>query len=343
MTVLASQDARAAPRQQTLAAVIVTCNREKQLRRTVIRLLEEGVDHLLVVDNASTDGTRAWLETLDEPRLHLVLSTVNEGGAGGFERGLRRARTRFDADWYVLMDDDARPHRGAIARFRQLITQEPAGAQAWSALAGGVYYPDGSICETNRPSRNPFWDMASFLRTALGGGRAGFHVSNGDYQRTSPQRVDAASFVGLFLSRKAIDLAGYPHGDLFIYADDVLYTLGLSRAGGRIGFAPWLGFEHDCATFGQGKRFVHRPLWKVYYNYRNGLLAYRAAAGPFFFWPVLLICLPSWTMRARAYQRGERGIFLRLLGLAIRDGLRGRRNRRHEEILARAAPAPNAG
>lgn len=332
------------PSRPRIVAIVATHNRKEELRQTVTRLLDEGIDHLLVVDNASCDGTRAWLQGHEDGRLKLVLSDSNLGGAGGFELGLRVAKERFDADWYVLMDDDARPYRGTIARFRDMIANakasqagdEGAQAPAWIAYASAVRYPDGSICETNRPSRNPFWNLPSLFRTALGGGRAGFHVKDSDFEATSTKRIHAASFVGLFLSRDALALVGYPEGDLFIYGDDVLYTLGLSAAGGRIGFAPWLLFEHNCSTFGQRDQRAHRPLWKVYYNYRNGLLAYRFAAGPVFFWPVLLVCLPKWISKVRAYQGSERRVFLRLLSLAVGDGLRGRKDRPHEEICERA-------
>ena len=313
-----------------LAAVVVTHNRRPQLMRTVARLLDEGVDHLVVVDNASTDGSRDWLASLRDPRLLAVLNRTNAGGAGGFEIGLRTARERLDADWYLVTDDDARPRPGAIAAFRALLARQ--GAADWQALAAGVFYPDGAICETNRPSRNPFWCWRSFLRT-LGAGRAGFHLRDADYAAGSIARVDAASFVGLFLSRRAIELGGYPRGGLFIYGDDVLYTLGLRRRGGRIGFAPWVGFEHDCSTFPRGGIRVHRPLWKIYYTHRNALLAYRAAAGPVLFWGVLPVVLPRWLARLRGYDRSERAAALRLLALAVADGLTGRQDRAHRTIL----------
>ena len=328
-----------------IAAVVVTHNRKGQLRRTMTRLLDEGVDHLVVVDNASTDGTRDWLEQQRDPRLHVILSQRNRGGAGGFEQGLRAAKALYDPDWYVVMDDDARPLPGAIPRFRSLVGAHGSGPgsvpggvpeNVWEALAGGVFYPDGAICETNRPSRNPFWHARSFLRTLMGQGRAGFHVADGDYGVDMPLRIDAASFVGLFLSREAIRRAGYPEGNLFIYGDDVLYTLELSRRGGRIGFAPWLGFEHDCSTFRRGDGQIHRPLWKVYYNYRNGLFAYRAAAGPVLFWLVLLLSVPKWALKVRGYEPHERRTFLRLLRLAVGDGLRNRRDRPHRQIRALA-------
>jgi len=316
-----------------LAAVVVTCNRKMQIKRTVQRLLADRLDHLVVVDNASSDGSTDWLDGIDDPRLCVIRLKHNRGGAGGFEQGLREVMARFDPAWCVVMDDDARPDPGMLARFAAeagALTQD-----GWEALAAGVFYPDGAICEMNRPSRNPFWNAKSFLHTMLGGGRMGFHMADAAYGAQTVQRIDAASFVGLFLARAAIRRAGYPDGKLFLYGDDVLYTLGLSRGGGAIGFAPWLRFEHDCTTFRRGDGRVHRPLWKVYYNYRNGLLAYRVAAGPLMFWPVLLVVVPKWAFKARAYGPEWRG-YLRLLALAVADALRDRRDRPHRQILALA-------
>ncbi|MDR0809266.1 MAG: glycosyltransferase [Gemmobacter sp.] len=305
-----------------LCAVVVTYNRVEHLRLTVERLLAEPLDHLVVVDNGSADGSREWLRSVTDPRLCLVESPVNGGGAAGFEMGLREAVARFDPDWIVVMDDDARPAPGALAAFR-------AGAarfatEEWEAVAAGVRFPQGPICEMNRPSRNPFWHIGAFLRTALGGGRAGFHVPDADYGSRETLPIDAASFVGLFLSRAAIRRAGYPDGRLFIYGDDVLYTLGLSRRGGRIGFAPWIVFQHDCGTFAPDGGRTYYPLWKVYYNYRNGLLAYREAAGPLLFWSVAALVVPKWAMTAGRYGKDRRA-FLRLLRLAVRDGVLQRR------------------
>ena len=318
----------------SLAAVVVTHNRLEQLRLTVACLLAEEIDWLVVVDNASTDGTAAFLAGVTDARLCRVTLPDNVGGAGGFEAGLRQAVARFDPDWCVVMDDDARPAPGTMARFRAA-----AGGlttEGFEAVAGGVYYPDGHICEMNRPSRNPFWNIGSFARTLFGGGRAGFHVADQDFDRTRAVKVDVASFVGLFVSRAAIGRAGFPDGKLFIYGDDVIYTLKLSRAGGAIGFAPWLRFEHDCTTFRRGGGHIHRPMWKVYYNYRNGLLAYRQAAGPVMFWPALMVVVVKWSLKARAYD-GDWRLYLHLLRLAVVDGLRGRVTRSHAEVLALAA------
>ena len=324
------------PPRPRLVALVVTHNRRLQLRRTIERLLDEDLDAILVVDNASTDGSTEFLFRITDPRLNVVTLTENVGGAGGFEQGLREVYKRFDPDWCVLMDDDARPDLGTMSRF--LAQAGSLERNGWEAVAGGVYYPNGQICDMNRPSRNPFWHLKDFVRTAMGRGREGFHVGDEDYAATSPVAIDATSFVGFFLSRAGLHRAGYPEGKLFIYADDVIYTLRMTRKGGHIGFLPTLRFEHDCSTYRQGGGDIYRPLWKVYYNYRNSLLAYRTAAGPIFYWPIFSLAALKWRLRAR-HAGGDRETYLALWRLAMIDALRGHLVRNHLEIrrLARHA------
>ena len=299
----------------TLGAVVVTYNRREQIEITVARLLAEPLDVLVVVDNGSTDGSREFLRSVDDPRLDLIESASNIGGAGGFETGLRHMRDTHDPDWVILMDDDGRPEPGALAAFRA------SDLGDWDAVAAAVRYPDGRICEMNRPVLNPFWHPKIFLRVISGGGRAAFHLAEADYDRTEPMKVDGGSFVGLFLSRRAVQMAGLPDGRLFIYAEDGIYSLTLSEAGGRIGFFPGIRFEHDCTTFA-GPPGQFSPPWKAYYYHRNLLMLYRRAAG-IWFWPALLVVLPKWVWKTRVQGEHKR-TYLALLARAVRDGLTGR-------------------
>ncbi|MDJ0820354.1 MAG: glycosyltransferase [Paracoccaceae bacterium] len=310
-----------------LVAVVVTYNRLHQLKRTLAQLLEAAPEHLqavVVLDNASDDGTTAWLGTQSDPRLLVERLAVNTGGAGGFHRGMELAQERFDPDWLLLMDDDARPEPGALAAFHG------TDAGEWDALAAAVYFPDGRICEMNRPSRNPFWHRPSFMRTAVMG-RDGFHLGPHAYDQPERLEIDVTSFVGFFISREGVARAGLPDPGLFLYGDDGLYTLRLTARGGRIGFAPDIRFEHDCSTFSAAQRGQFRPLWKVYYYHRNLLMLYRLAAGVLF-WPALLVIVPKWLSKVK-HHPGEKALFLRLLGRALRDGLRQRTDVAHDTVM----------
>lgn len=314
------------PDQTMIAAIVVTHNRLEQLRLTVARLLDEPVDHIFVFDNASDDGTTEWLSALAGPRLSFRRSARNLGGAGGFSHALREIGQRLDPDWVVVMDDDGRPAPGALAAFRAM---DHAG---WDAVGAAVFTPSGEICEMNRPYRNPFWRLREFARTLRGKGRGGFHLHDQAYRPDAPvTEVDMSSFVGLFLSREAVRRAGLPDERLFIYGDDQLYTLTMRRHGLRIAFAPKVRFEHDTQARQAAGGLVLRPLWKVYYMYRNALIAYRVAAGPWF-WPLVPLLVVKWRRKARDYGSDAAG-FRQLLDLAIRDGLSRRLDRSHAEVL----------
>ena len=310
----------------TLAAIVVTYNRPDQLAITLDRLLAEPVDHIVVVDNASAPQTPALLATYSDPRLHILTLTDNTGGAGGFEAGMAHARDSLDPDWMVLMDDDARPEPGALTRFKaDYAKTEPVSARN-AVVAAAVFYPGGTLCEMNRPSRNPFWNAGLFVRTLAEGSRKGFHLGDADFAPGAPPvAIDVASFVGYFVHRSAIGRAGLPEGGLFIYGDDVLYSLRVRRAGLGIEMNPGLRFEHDCGTMGEG--FVYRPLWKIYYHCRNGVSIARQAAGPVVFPAALLWYVRVWWRRGNALPAPERRLYRRMFWAGLRDGLLRRRGR----------------
>ncbi len=113
-----------------IAAVVVTFNRLDLLQRLVGRLAEtDRLDEILVVDNASTDGTVEWLRSAETEieRLHARHLTDNTGGAGGFHEGLRWAVER-GADLVWLMDDDGLPEPGCL--------DEPARPRRSARLLG---------------------------------------------------------------------------------------------------------------------------------------------------------------------------------------------------------------
>lgn len=310
---------------------MVTYNRLDQIRETLARLLSEPCDLVYVVDNGSDDGTREWLGTQDPTRLRVVLSPENGGGAGGFELGLRRIVAEADPDWIVLMDDDGRPEAGCLASFLA------ADMTGYDAVSAAVFLQDGQICEMNRPTRNPFWNLRTFARTAwgtiCGNSRHGFHIPDEAYTG-APTMIDATSFVGLFLPRATIQRIGYPEGRMFIYGDDVQYTLRLRKAGMTIGFVPALRFEHDYNRGYNGQRGRFNPIWKAYYTARNGIVVYRYAAGPLF-WIAILIIVPKWTMAGLHYGETRR-TYYRLLWAGLCDGFSGDHIRPHAEVMSLA-------
>ena len=98
-----------------VCAVVVTHNRREMLRRCLAALADQRrvPDRILVVDNASSDGTREMLGS-EWAHVELLSLRSNEGGAGGFHEGIKRAYAG-GAGWLLLMDDDTIPARDALA------------------------------------------------------------------------------------------------------------------------------------------------------------------------------------------------------------------------------------
>jgi GT2 family glycosyltransferase len=196
-----------------VAAVVVTFNRLEKLK-TVLASIEaqtSPVSRLIVIDNASTDGTSAYLDartfSVDSEVVHLEKNT---GGAGGFAEGMLRGYTS-GADFVWIMDDDCYPATDsldALVRGFQGAVGELGGDVPFACSV--VTYTDGAICEMNNPV--PTWDWGRLL-----------------VKGQQNVMVSACSFVSVLIPRWAIAQHGLPYRDYFIWFDDREYTMRLTR------------------------------------------------------------------------------------------------------------------
>jgi hypothetical protein len=94
-------------------AVVVTHQRLALLRQSLGAVLGQSraPDAVVVVDNASTDGTAAVVAA-EFPDVDLVVLQHNTGGAGGFATGMQRALEQHRADLLWVLDDDTGALRG---------------------------------------------------------------------------------------------------------------------------------------------------------------------------------------------------------------------------------------
>jgi len=87
-----------------VSVIVPTRNRLGLLQRAVASALrQEHVDvEVIVVDDGSTDGTRAWLEEHADPRLRMEISTSGPGLARARNAGIEAA----SGEWLAFLDDD---------------------------------------------------------------------------------------------------------------------------------------------------------------------------------------------------------------------------------------------
>ena len=109
------------------AIVIVTYNREQLLRECVDHASNQTIRpyNIIVVDNASTDGSKEYLAHLKEQNelYDIIELQQNVGGAGGFKKGIERALEK-DVECILMIDDDAILDRNYMERILQERAQQ---------------------------------------------------------------------------------------------------------------------------------------------------------------------------------------------------------------------------
>jgi rhamnopyranosyl-N-acetylglucosaminyl-diphospho-decaprenol beta-1,3/1,4-galactofuranosyltransferase len=217
---------------QRIIAVVVTYNRLALVRRLVERLVQvPRVDEVLVIDNASRDGTGDWLaSTLVEevaerttmggrrsgasgaPRVRHRTLPTNRGGAGGFHDGLAWAIDR-GADLVWLMDDDGLPEPDCLGK----LLARP-DLDFWGPAVVAEDDPSRLVFPIRLPGTSKVvHDLAAVEDAATDG----------------LIRDVVIPFNGVLVTKELVDRIGLPREDFFIWGDDVEYLWRAREAGAR--------------------------------------------------------------------------------------------------------------
>ncbi len=192
-----------------IAAVVVTYNRKGLLLECVERLLGQTLRNqldIIVIDNASTDGTHEALLPYEKAGDLFYSNTgANLGGAGGFSFGMKTAVER-GYGWAWVMDDDCMPEPDAL---EELYKVGDLLGQDYGFLSSKVLWKDGSICAMNVQRRTVFKNVVDYSRDVI--------------------PIEMASFVSLFVPCSNIERFGLPIKEFFIWTDDWEFTRRLSR------------------------------------------------------------------------------------------------------------------
>jgi len=225
-------DARRGARLVTPAAepdvtVLVVTWRARDLLAACLEALRgQTVPHrLLVVDNASTDGTAELLEKYEEARV--LRLPRNAGFAGGAAAGLDDVRTPYVA----LLNDDALPAPGWLAALRAALVADAGLVAATSRLllASTAAGPAGGAGRVN--------NAGVLLRPDGYGADRGLGEPDGPPYDV-PAEVFGFSGGAALLRTGAVRTAGGFPAPYFLYYEDTDTSWRLRLAGGRIGYVP---------------------------------------------------------------------------------------------------------
>jgi GT2 family glycosyltransferase len=297
----------------TVAAVVVTRDRRALLRDCLAAIAAQTrpADRLVVVDNASSDGTPEMLRA-EHPEAEVVALTENVGSSGGFAAGVEAAAAT-GAAWLWLLDDDTVARPDTLERLLAAPWRE-AGLPEPSLLCSRVDWTDGRPHPMNRGivrRRDPQGYVAA--------ARAGL----------VPMR--AMTFVSLLVDARAVAEHGPPRADFFLQADDIEFTARILRRGHGY-LVPDSVVEHRTPS---ARDFISDE-FRFYFHLRNTLAMLRGGA-----WDAGEKASLGWTALDTS------ALFLRrhgrdgaaVIGRAVRDAARMSRTRSRSR---RRPPASSA-
>lgn len=194
----------------TVCAVVVTYNRPALLERCLDLLAAQSrpPDHVLVVDNASTDDTPQLLGA--RTGVEVLTMDHNTGSSGGFHRGVQRAYG-LGHDWIWLLDDDTFPDERCLEELLAGVDRAPAEP---SVMTSAVRWRDGRLHPMNRP-----WLRRGHRADFAEGAAAGLAA------------IRAATFVSTMVRRDAVAAHGLPPAHYFVWLDDIEFFAKILREG----------------------------------------------------------------------------------------------------------------
>lgn len=267
-----------------VAAVVVTYNRLPLLQKCIERLRAQTAPcDILVVNNASTDGTGPWLTAQEAAGVLTAHDTgENLGGADGFNKGMRWA-VEAGYDYLWVMDDDCLPEPTALEK---LLDADAILGGEYGWLSSCCLWTDGSLCKMNRQKL-----------------KKSFRSDKALHQHGIVQ-AKQATFVSLFLRAETVRQFGLPIKEFFIWGDDIEYTRRIAVRGKRPSFVVGQSRVIHAMQDNNGSSIATDRTERIdryRYAYRNEVYLYRREGLKGWLW---LLAKDAWHS-AQVVRRGK--------------------------------------
>ncbi len=234
-----------------LGIVVVSANSAHWLERCLTSVFDHAGDariEVVVVDNASTDGTRELVEA-NFPQVK-VMSAPNRGFAAGNNRGLESLRARY----LLLLNPDTEVLDGTFGELIGLLDARPRiGVAGVRQLR-----PDGTLCL----SIHRFPSVTRALGEAFASERWPVHPAWAGERELNPDayaregQCDWPTGAFLLVRREALLGAGLLDERFFLLCEEPDLCLRVKRAGWQVWHLPRMAIVHHAGKHGNRPRML---------------------------------------------------------------------------------------
>jgi GT2 family glycosyltransferase len=246
------------------AIAVINYNTRDLLRQCLASLEDAESAPIVVVDNASADGSVEMVRA-EFPHVEIVANTVN----GGYGKAVNDSMRASDRPYTLILNADTRFLSGSLPEAARYLDERPSIAIVGPALVN----PDGSYQRTSFPFPGTLaWfcendPLGMVLRHVPPLRRRMRRYLPRDQTMTASWVMGAA----LLVRRSAFDEVGGADESYFMYYEEVDLCYRLRDAGWKIQYAPILTFEHlgGASTSQQPSRMITQHFHSTERFYRR--------------------------------------------------------------------------
>lgn len=250
-----------------LAVVIVnwnTCDLLRDCLRSVYASLDELDVEVLVVDNASSDGSAAMVEN-EFPGVRLITNHDNRGFAAANNQAMKLSSGRY----VLLLNPDTIVAPDTLNRMIRYADENPDAA----VIGCQVYETEHCIQQTCFRYPDPVNTLLieTGLSRLFSGSRLFGRSWMGDWDRRTEREVDVVSGMFMLVRCEAIEQVGFMDEDYFIYAEEADWCHRFRRAGWRCVFTPAARIIHRDG----GGKSTEQMSVRMYVQMQKSLLMFQ--------------------------------------------------------------------
>lgn len=204
----------------------------EQALRSIVKALKNIPSEIIIVDNASTDGSQAMVRSRF-PQIRLIANTENRGFARANNQALKEATGRY----VCLINPDTLVREDTFRECLDYMESHPKVGMTGCKILN----PDGSLQLACRRSYPTPWvgftkavGLSSLFPKSRFFGR--YNLTYLDPEETAEVEAISGSF--MFVRRKAVDEAGFLDEAFFLYGEDLDWCYRIRKAGWTIIYLP---------------------------------------------------------------------------------------------------------
>lgn len=214
-----------------LSIVILNYNTLNLLKRCLDNITNLEIDfEIIVIDNASQDGSSEWLAELEDPRVRVIVLPENRGFSGGCNVGIQAS----SGDHVLLLNTDAFPSLEALMTLSAYLESHPQVGIVGPQLLyeNGKWQPSAGLYPS---PKSAFWGAGGIVALSHFFQEVLWPITGRWWRARSVNYIDGAC---MLIRHAVIDQIGLLDESFFFFVEDAEFCHRARKHGWLTHYVP---------------------------------------------------------------------------------------------------------